>query len=397
MLKFFNLSVLTVISVVSVMTPNISNAKSAIFFHPDGMGVNTWQTLRYVKGLPKEGLNWDKLENMGVYIGNMSDSAVATSNGGATAHAYGVLAQAGSYGMINGEEITSQSGFRGTIIEEAKFHGHKTALINSGSIIEPGTGVFASRAKTRYEYDTIAEQIIKSGVEVILSGGEKHMLPSGVKGVHGLGSRKDGKDLIEYAKNAGYKVVYNKEELEKAIKEKPEKLLGIFAAGHTLFNDMPEEMLKADNLPRYFDYAPTIGQMVKATLELFEGQEFLIIAEEEATDNFANKGNIHAVIDAAARADDAIGVMSEYRKKHSDTMILTASDSDAGGLQVLSKKDSGAYHYKNHEGKELYFDLKNVGDADYSGGILVRSTDKLPTIVHNTQIHGILREYLFGS
>ncbi len=380
----------------SAIIPSLSNAKSAIFFHPDGMGVNTWQVLRYIKALPKGGLNWDKLDNMGIYVGNLSDYAVATSNGGATAHAYGVMAKADSYGLIDGEEITSKSGFRGTIVEEAKFNGFKTALINSGSVIEPGTGVFVARSKSRYDYDPITEQILNSGVDVILSGGEKHMLPKGVRGRHGVGTRRDSKNLIELAIKGGYKVVYTKEELKEAIKERPEKLLGVFASGHT-FNDMPEERLKKMGLPRYLEHAPTVGQMVEAALELFKGQEFFMVVEEEATDNFLNEGNPHAVIDAAKRADEALGVMLDYKNKYNDTMILTASDSDAGGLQLLAKSKSGEYSYKSADDKQIYFDLKNVGLNDYSGGILVRSTDKIPNVVYNTEIYSILRVHLFGS
>ena len=394
--RFLNLLIIFLVFFVSVATPVLSNAKSAIFFHPDGMGVNTWQVLRYIKALPKEGLNWDKLDNIGVYVGNLSDSAVATSNGGATVHAYGVIAKADSYGLLDGEVITSQSGFRGTIVEEVKFNGFKTALINSGSVIEPGTGVFVARSKSRYDYDSITEQVLSSGVDVILSGGEKHMLPKGVRGRHGYGTRRDGENLIDQAVKNGYKVVYTKEELREAVKEKPDKLLGVFASGHT-FNDMPEEKLIKMGLPHYFEHAPTVGQMTDAALELFKGQKFFMVVEEEATDNFLNEGNPHAVIGAAKRADEALGVMLEYRKKYSDTMIITASDSDAGGLQLLAKNKTGHYSYEAEGGKRIYFDLKNVGLNDYSGGILVRSTSKIPSVVYNTQIYSIIRQYLLGN
>ena len=75
---------------------------------------------------------------------------------------------------------------------------------------------------------------------MIMSGGEKYLLPSDVEGRHGTGSRKDGKNMIEVAKELGYTVVYTREEMVKA--RDADKLLGVFAWGHT-FNDRPEETL----------------------------------------------------------------------------------------------------------------------------------------------------------
>jgi len=324
----------------------------------------------------------------------MQDSAAATSHGAATTHAYGVKANKNSYGMIDSKSIKAASGFQGSIIEEAKSKGLKTALINSGSIIEPGTGAFAAKAKNRSDYDSIAAQIINSGVPVIMSGGEEYMLPAGVKGRHGFGKRNDKRNLIEEAEKLGYKIVYTKAELEQAVKTKPDKLLGVFATSHT-FNDLTEAQLIAQKLPHYVPTSPTIGEMVGGTLKLFEGHKFLMIVEEEGTDNFSNVGNPDATLEALKRADDALGIMMDYHEKMADLMIITASDSDAGGLQIKAAEFKTSYSYKNNSGDRIYFNLQTAGTDDYAGGILVRSTQKLPAVIDNTKIYKIIADYLF--
>ena len=121
-----------------------SGEGSVIFFHPDGMGVNTWGAVRMMTVGPDGRLNWDKLPYMAVYTGHMKDRLTSTSHGGATTHAYGVKVLADSYGMDGKEPLTSASGFEGSILQEAKAAGLAVGMVNSGTITEPGSGVFAA-------------------------------------------------------------------------------------------------------------------------------------------------------------------------------------------------------------------------------------------------------------
>ncbi len=351
-------------------------AKSAIFFHPDGMGVNSWQAMRYQTVGAQGALNWDKVTHMGVYVGTMEDSLVASSHGAATTHAYGVKVPRDSFGISRGHPIRSASGFDGSITQQARARGLKTALVNSGSIMEPGTAAFVARAKNRKDHDDIADQVTRSGVDVILSGGERHLLPEGVRGRHGIGTRGDGRNLIEEAQKLGYHVVYTREELNEAVKARPAKLLGVFAEEHSFFD-------KDESRPTYLESAPTIAEMMQAAITLFKGHDFLMVAEEEGTDNFANEGRPQAVMEAARRADEAIGVMLRAAEQDRGLLLLTVSDSDAGGLQLQADEDGGVL-------------LRPVGRADYAGGILARSNRVLPAVVDNTAIFSLLACHLFA-
>ena len=85
---------------------------------------------------------------------------------------------------------------------EAKEAGLATAIINSGHLAEPGTGVFVSSAAARSDFETITRQIIESGTDIILGGGEALLLPPDVVGRHGvLGIRSDGVNLVQRAED----------------------------------------------------------------------------------------------------------------------------------------------------------------------------------------------------
>ena len=61
----------------------------------------------------------------------------------------------------------------------------------------------------------------------------------------------------------------------------------------------------------------------------------MLVVEEEGTDNFGNCNNAGGYLEALKRADDAIGVVLKYIHQNPNTLIITASDSEAGGLEVL--------------------------------------------------------------
>jgi alkaline phosphatase len=310
---------------------------NVIFFHPDGMGVNTWGAVRMMTVGPDGRLNWDKLPHMAVYTGHMKDRLTSTSHGGATTHAYGVKVLADSYGMDGKEPLTSASGFDGSILQEAQAAGLAVGLVNSGTITEPGSGVFAASHPERYAHEPIALQILESGAEVILGGGEKYFVPAGAEGVHGPGARTDGRDLIAEARDRGYTVVRTREEL-LSLPDTVTKLLGLFASYHT-FNDQPEERLLGNGLVAWPEEVPTIAEMTQVALDVLSrsGRRFFLASEEEGTDNMANANHAMGEIQAGQRADQAIGVIRAFIAENPNTLMVMTSDSDAGGMQVLGQ------------------------------------------------------------
>ena len=319
--------------------------RNVIFFHPDGYGLSHWSTLRIWLVGPDGRLNWDRLKYLAPYTGHMKDALTASSHGGATVHAYGVKVARDSFGLDKNKIITALSGKQMSIMEEAIQAGFATALIQTGCITEPGTAAFVASVENRKMKEEIAKQVIESGVDIILSGGERWLLPEGVIGRHGKGARTDGLNLIERAKELGYTVVYNREELKRAAKTAT-KVLGVFASKHT-FNDKTEEELRAKGLPHYSPEAPTIAEMAAATLEIFarhpkaRTKGFFIVAEEEGCDNFGNRANPSGSLEAGKRADEAFGVFIDFVEKNPNTLLLTAADSSAGAMVTLGPDPAG--------------------------------------------------------
>jgi alkaline phosphatase len=421
------LSLFAALALVSVPA-TASAANSVIFLHPDGAGVAAWNAVRMLEAGPDGELNWDRLPAIAIYRGHMMDNLTATSNGGATAHAYGIKPPAASFGADpeTGRPLTSASGFEGSLMMEALERGIRCGLVNSGSIIEPGTAVYAAAAKKRADHEQITKAVLESGADIILSGGEEWMLPTGTAGRHvESGRRTDKLNLIEEAKERGFLIVYNREELA-AVPANTKKLLGVFAPSHT-FNDKPDEELLEAKTPPYHPDAPSVAEMTAKALELLGNDQFLLVVEEEGTDNFGNVNNVRGMFEALKRADEAFGVAVDFVEKHPKTLLLTAADSEAGGPDVIGlnaksmlalaaseeKRDvTGALYGLMPDGSPFLsapdrngvrhpFLITWGSRYDTSGGIVVRAigvgSEKVAGSFDNTDIYKIMHETLLGD
>jgi len=169
------------------------------------------------------------------------------------------------------------------------------------------------------------------------------------------------------------------ERLRQALRQNPNyapRVLGIFAY-QDLFNDRNEEDLIQRGFVRpglqpgqvgpnnqsrivlFGDYdpaqpgynPPTFAEMVEVAITILdraarqqprpENRRFFLVAESESVDNFGNSNNAVGVLHALKDTDDAIGVALNYLARNPNTLILTAADSDAGGLQVFTPNRSG--------------------------------------------------------
>ncbi|KKD36632.1 alkaline phosphatase [Limnoraphis robusta] len=428
-------------------------SNSVIFIHPDGTSPSHFAAGRFVQEGPDGRLNWDNMTNAGVYLGHMKDQLVGTSNGGAVVHSMGVKPFAGSYGLDeNGDPIVSLSGLSPelggpdlgvdpgqTIMEEAIAAGKATAIINSGIIAEPGTGVFLADVVNRGETEEITAEIVESGANVILGGGETDYLPVGTVGFFGeVGRREDGRNLVEEAEDLGYTIVYTLEQLQ-SLPADTQKVLGIFAATDT-YNDTAEEVNFEAGLENYGqpgnENPPTVAQMLEVTLglDLFSPENengFMVVLEEEGTDNFPNNNNARGTIEAVLRADDAIGVAQDYIENvKPNTLLITAADSDGGGLEVADRRgetvgsvsvnptlpdrsDAVQVPYDGASGRdtepfisapdangnEYPFGVGFVGTPDFAGSIVAKTfglnAELLPSTLDNTDIYRIMYQTLF--
>jgi alkaline phosphatase len=270
--------------------------------------------------------------------------------------------------------------------------------------------------------------VLEARPQVALGGGERWLLPRGVRGRFGEGARTDGLNLIERARQLGYTIIYTRDELMN-LPPNVEKVFGVFAHNHT-FNDLTEEELRRRGLPMWQPGAPTIAEMTQVALRILSRNPrgFFLVAEEEGTDNFGNQNNASGMLDAGRRSDETIGIIRRFVRDNPDTLMLITSDSDAGGVQVLGPpaavvaglggrvperdrngapldgvEGTGGQPFlaaPDRAGTRLPFVIAWATLADTSGGILVRAAGRDAEMVRgtldSTDIYRVMYRALFG-
>jgi alkaline phosphatase len=156
-------------------------------------------------------------------------------------------------------------------------------------------------------------------------------------------------------------------------------------------------------------------------------QGFLVVIEEEGTDNFCNNLNASGCLEAFKRADDAAGTILNFIEQHPNTFMVTTSDSNAGGMQVLdvesaeeplpaNDKDSGSaidgvdgtgtkpfISAPDLSGNSFPFAIAWASGDDVGSGVIARAAglnakELMPTTgISNTDIYRMLYFTLFGK
>jgi glycerophosphoryl diester phosphodiesterase len=437
------------------MTTVSNSGNHVILIQPSGASPAHHAFARFIDKGPDGSLNWDRMAEAGVYLDHLSNQLVGVE-AGVIAHATGAKPYGNSFGFdANNLAITSLDGSNKTIVEAARDAGKVTALLQSGHIAEIGTAAFVAKTTSitnpggsqtlpRAQTAAIAEQVIRSGVNFIFGGGELNLLPVGTNGFHGTAAQLDSistsslqrpsSNLIQLAQSLGYTVVYTKDQLNSLLQlpSPPTKVLGVFAPVHT-FNDRPEEVLNQQNLPLYSTTAPTIAEMLAVTQQLVESHpDFskgsITVVNEEGIDNFSNNNNASGTLEAVRRADAAIGLAIDFSERHVNTLVITASNTNSGGLQIFDRtlptvgnivvnptttnrivppdgltgaNTASFVAATDEDGDALMFGIAWAGTPDVAGSLVAKAhgmnASKLPATLDSTKIYELMYETLFET
>jgi alkaline phosphatase len=416
---------------------------SAILFNVDGAGQAHWMAARWAEVGPDGHLNWDRLPHVADYRNHVRDILVTGSNSGCTAHAYGVKVMQPSLGSDSGQPLRALSGKTLSIVEEAQAAGKSVALLNTADLTEAGTGAFLghfgvpgkvlSYGKDMVEKQSlvVAKQMIEARPEVILAGGEVYLLPKGTKGRFGAeGKRTDGVNLVERAKELGFRIVYDRDELA-ALPPDTKRVLGIFAA-NLMFNEDSEEGFAKSGAPLVPPGVPDIADLTAAALKIVSRNPkgFLMVVNDETMDNLSDHFNSQAVLKSLRVADKAIGMMADHVKSNPRTLLLLTADASSGGFALYGRlpgparmvtgaklperdpvtgapidgaRGTGSEPFlaaPDRNGHRLPFATAWVSGIDLAGNVLVRGAGHRAELVRgsldNTDVYRVLYAALFG-
>lgn len=302
-----------------------AESKNLIILIGDGMGPAQVTLARLYA---QKYLGQDKLALDDILVGMNSTYAgdssykgqsgiVTDSAASATAFGAGVKTYNGAISVTN-EDVAKPVA---SVITAAQEIGKATGIISTARITHATPAAYATNVRQRGMENAIASQYLESGVDVLLGGGERHFVASEEESTFGKTKRKDNNDLVSQFKNAGYEVVYNKEQLLNA---SGNKLLGFFDDSHVPYN-----------LDRVSE-TPQLSDQLSKAIEVLEKDEdgFVIMLEGGRIDHAGHANDLHSIVLETIEFDNAVKKALDYAKAHPETSVMVTADHETGGLTI---------------------------------------------------------------
>lgn len=292
---------------------DVDRPTNVILFIPDGFGpasaTMARDYLRRYEGVTELAL--DSLQTGSVRTFS-TDSRVTDSAAGATAYATATKTYNGAIAVDTLKKPL------GTILQAAERKGMATGLVVTSRITHATPASFSAHVPNRWMENDIAAQQIARGIDVILGGGKRHFVPSGVDG----SKRKDSRNLIEEAQSDGYQFVEDRDALMN-VDEGP--VLGLFSMSHMSY--------EIDRDPAA---QPSLAEMTEKAINLVSQNDdgYFLMVEGSRIDHAGHSNDAAAHLEDILAYNDAVATALKHAREDGNTLVVSVSDHETGGLSL---------------------------------------------------------------
>lgn len=272
-------------------------------------------------------------------------------------------------GKMSGAEMIGAD-FEGnraeSMLEIAQSKGKAVGLVSDTRLTHATPAAYAAHQQHRSLENEIAVEMLETGVDVMLSGGIRHWLPQGVNeegsaiqqalesqtgGTIRLTSkRKDDRNLLAEAADAGYDVSFNRTELAAS---NGDKLLGLYAYSGML-DGIANTQANADPAR----VQPSLTDMTTKALSVLEKDEdgFFLMVEGGQIDWAAHNNDAGTMLHEMIKFSDAIDSVLSWMEGRDDTLLVISADHETGGFGFAYSRNDIP------EGQPLAGDIFNGDD-----------------------------------
>ncbi len=305
-------------------------AKNAILFIGDGMGISQVTAARIFEGNARDGkLTLDTFENVAVVRTYCSNMMVTDSAAAGTALATGHKTSFYRVGMSPEGEVLE------SLLELAKKAGKSVGIVTTTSVTHATPACFYAHVESRGEEARIAAQLVEYGqVDVVMGGGRRHFIPQDAKDAESgwKGAREDGRDLLAEAQAKGYRLVQKQSEFDEVLEVvegggDPGKVLALFSPSHMAF-----EVDRADD-----EWGePSVEEMTKAAIAMLSRNPkgYFLMVEGGRIDHAAHVNEGQAMVTELLCLDRAVKAALDAIHGAEDTLVVVTADHETGGLAV---------------------------------------------------------------
>jgi alkaline phosphatase len=219
-------------------------------------------------------------------------------------------------GVIN-MDLGKTKSFK-TIAEYAHEAGMKVGVVSSVTLDHATPAGFFAKVPSRSSYYDIEVQMVKSGFEYFAGGGL----------LQPRGKNNDQRDVIQMAKDAGYRYVNSKDGFS-ALKPGSGKVLAINPT-----------LQDAGSMPYELDRKPedlSLADYTRKGIELLQDNPggFFLTVEGGKIDWACHANDAGAAINDVIAFDNAVKAAVDFARSHpQETLIIVTGDHETGGMTI---------------------------------------------------------------
>ena len=283
---------------------NGDDLQNIILFIGDGMGVAHVTAGKITAGT----LHLERFPASGLVTTHSANRLVTESAAATTALATGKKTNNRSVSVLpDGTPVK-------TLFEHARDLGKSIGVVVTSSVTHATPASFMAHVDNRRKHDEIAEQIVNSGIDVLIGGGWAYFVPASRPGSR----RKDDKDLLA------------------AIESRMPLVLSADKISAHKGGEKLAALLAPTGLPAAANRDYSLAWLTRMAIEMLSKNPngFVLMVEGSQIDWAAHDHNAPNIISEMLDFDEAIGAALDFAQSEDRTLIVVTADHEAGGFAV---------------------------------------------------------------
>jgi len=293
----------------SALSNTLAAQNNIILFIGDGMGFEAVRAAGMYANSRPGSLCFENFPGKSAMTTHSASSEITDSAASGTAIATGHKVNNGVLSLaIPGDDKPLP-----TVLEILKKQGKSVGLVTTTYITHATPAAFAAHQPSRANAAEIAADYLDdTRPNVLFGGGGMGMTP-------------------QLARQHGYRVVQDANELSQLDTETASMVSGQFGQGH-----MPYEYDSLGNLPH-------LSQMTETALKVLDNnpQGFFLMVEGGRIDHAGHANDLARNIYETIEFARAVAISLKWADSHPDTIIIVTADHETGGLQITKNNGKG--------------------------------------------------------
>ncbi len=310
-----------------------AGARNVILFIADGGSVGVFTAARLISRGMEQGtynsyLSFEEFEEFGLLSTSGIDSIITDSANSASAYNTGHKTAVNANGVYpdTSPDLLDDPRTEKLASILKRTRGMSIGIVTTSDWTDATpVAVFGyGRDRSTFTRLAFAAQPLDEGLfpEVIFGGGARYLLPTSVEG----GRRTDERNLFDEYEAAGYTVVTTNTELQAAVAENPERIIGMFHPSD--MNVWLDRNVFTDNLGTLTDQ-PGLVDMTLAALEVLNQNPngFFLEVEAASIDKQLHPMDFDRALADTIEFDRAVAAAVEWAAANApDTLIIVTAD-----------------------------------------------------------------------